>query len=306
VGKRTIGTFGHWPYLFIAPFFILYSIFQLFPFFWSMFLSLHEWNGISAMNFVGLENYRRLVVEDPFFLRSIGNTLFLMTVYFPFLLIGGLLLAVALYSERLRFAKGFRLAIFLPYITTPVAIGIIFGLIFDRNIGVLNGILTSITGTDVSVNWLGDTLSARVIVSGMVTWRYIGYHAIVFLGALSTIPTELYDAAKVDGASAVQRFFAVTVPGIKRVGLFLLVTDIIGGFQLVEEPMLLFTGWATGTNQIGGPGRGVLTAIWYLFDQAFQRSSRLGYGAAIGYGLFVFIIVFSILGARLNRGGENE
>lgn len=304
--NSALGSLRIWPYIFFAPFLLLYAVFQLFPILWSFGLSLMEWNGINEPIFVGLRNFHRLFFKDPFFLKSIGNTLLLMGLYFPALLFGGLLLALGLYHEHLHYKRLFRIGIFLPYITTPVAIGIIFGLLFDRDIGVINSTLAAFGIGSGEINWLGEVASSRMVVSLMVSWRYVGYHAIVFLGGLSTISSELYDAAKVDGASAFRRFFAITLPGIKQVGLFLLITDIIGGFQLVEEPMLLFTGWATGTNQVGGPGRGCLTAVWHLYDTAFQRSSLLGYGSAIGYGLFMFIILFSIFGVRLSGGINDE
>jgi len=237
---------------------------------------------------------------------SIRNTILLMVLYIPFLMVGGLFIALALHHQYLRCGRIFRTAVFLPYITTPVAIGIIFGLLFDRNIGVVNNTLSALGFEHLTVNWLGRRDLARGIVSTMVIWRYIGYHAIIFLGGLSTISRDLIDAALVDGASPVRRLFSVVLPSLKPVVLFLFITDIIGGFQLIEEPMLLFTGWATGTSQIGGPGRGSLTAVWYLYDSAFIRGNNLGLGSAIGYGLFLFIIVFSIIGLRVVKGRSDE
>ena len=131
----------------------------------------------------------------------------------------------------------------------------------------------------------------------------------IYLAAMTSMPVEVYEAASVDGASRFKIFTRITIPMLKNTTMFLIVTSIIGGLQMFEEPKLLFSGWASiGNGQTGGPGNTVLTTVWKFYNDAFNMDSRLGYGSAIAYSLFVFIILFSIIGFNITRGrgGDNE
>lgn len=289
----------YWPYIFLAPYFIMYFLFGLFPILFSLVISFTSWDGIGEIKFVGFKNYIQLFTSDPYFLKSIYNTILLMLGYIPLLITVGLLLAAGLHGQYIKFKRFFQLANFMPYITTPVAIGLMFALMFDYRTGMINRIITYFGLYDQNIYWLGKPVYARVVVILMVFWKYAGYHMVIYMAGLANIPVELYEAAKVDGASAIQTFFKITVPSLKSVIMFLLITDIIGGFQLVEEPMLLFTGMSDTIGQVGGPERSCLTAIWNLYDTAFGSSMRYGLGASIAYGTFMFIMLFSILGFKI-------
>lgn len=194
---------------------------------------------------------------------------------------------------------------FLPYLTTPVAIGLIFALIFDWQTGILNRVLQAAGWMDTAYDWLGSPGTARVIVILMVVWKYLGYNTMFFLSGMAGISSDIYEAAEIEGAGTVQIFFKITVPLLKNIMVFVMLTSIIGGLQLLEEPMQLFSGWATSSTQLGGPGSSCLTVMWYLYDTAFGTTMRQGLGAAISYSLFVIIAVFAFFSYRLSYRGED-
>lgn len=291
-------------YLFLTPYFVFYSLFGLFPILFSLTISFTDWNGMGSMNFVGLDNYIRLFTQDTFFIKSLGNTAFFMICYIPVVLVGGLLLAAVLNSKLLPVPNLFRLVNFFPYITIPVAIGLIFALMFDWSSGVVNNLLISLGILDQGINWMGDAHYARYVAIMMLIWKQMGYHMMMYSAGLSTVPSDLYDAAAIDGAGAVKTFWHISVPHVRSVTLFLMVTDIIHGFQLFDEVKLLFAGWGAGTTRIGGPSRCALTTTWYMYDTAFHTKMEYGYSAAISYSLFLVILIFSIVSFRINRANS--
>jgi cellobiose transport system permease protein len=297
-----------WPYLFVLPFFIIYFAFNLYPVIFSFVISLTNWDSLflNERKFIGLANYINLFTNNPYFYKSLGNTVLFMIGYIPLIIILGLLMAVFLFNLP-HCKRLFQTLNLMPYITTPVAIGIIFSFIFDWSSGLLNRVLMALHLVPDGINWLGMGNSARLVVILMVFWRNIGYYLMVYLAGLTGIPAELNEAAIVDGASKRQVFFHITLPSLKPITLFLVVTSIIGGFQLFDEPYLLFSGGmaSNGLQIVGGPDRACLTTVWYFFDSAFRSTTKLGLGSAISYGLFMFIFVFSLLSFKIfNRKEE--
>ena len=186
---------------------------------------------------------------------------------------------------------------FLPYITMPVAIGLIFANMFNMNIGPVNQILEKLGILKEGLNWLGDSRYAFWVVILMCMWKNFGYFMVIYLSGLSTISGEYYDAAKVDGANAVQRFFKITLPLLRPITTFVIVQGAIGGFQLFDEAKNLVSG--AGSNIVGGPGRSLLTIVWYFYDTSFQNNSRYGYGAAIAFSMMLIIGVISLINVSL-------
>ncbi|MDO4284550.1 MAG: sugar ABC transporter permease, partial [Eubacteriales bacterium] len=184
---------------------------------------------------------------------------------------------------------------FLPYITTPVAIGFVFSYIFDWNSGILNLFLTNIGLFKENYFWLQHTWSARGIVAIMIIWRNFGYCMMIYLAGMTSITPDVYDAAAIDGANKVKTFLYVTIPLLKNITSFLLLTALIGAFQMFDEPVQLYSGWSASSKNIGGPNYSVLTIIWKFYDEAFGSSTRLGYGAAIAYTLFLLIGICSLI-----------
>lgn len=297
-----------WPLMFLLPYCVIYLIFSAFPIIHSFIISIFDWKVMGGSTFVGLKNYIELLTTDKWFLKSLFNTALLMVMYIPASIIVALLLSNLIFTKGVRFKKYFQLAYFLPHVTTAVAIGLMFALIFDWQTGILNKLLLQLGLINEGLNWLGTPGLARFVTALMLFWSYFGYCTIFYLSGLSGIPEELYEAAKLDGAGDFHILRYITIPMLKPITQFLVITSIISGSQIVEEPMLLLNGWATVGNAVGGPERSCLTAVWYLYDTAFGKNSMMNYskGAAIGYLTFVFIMIIVFIRNRFSKEDEYE
>ena len=284
-------------YAAVAPFFILFAIFGAFPVLFSIWISFHSWDGIGQMKWVGLEEYSYLL-SDPVFWKAIGNTLIIWVLSTVPMLLLALVIANALHNAT-RFRSFYRIAYFIPNVTSVVAVTLVFGSIFSNNFGLLNAFLESI-GVG-KIDWLTQPWGIKIAIATIVTWRWVGYNAIIYLAGLQAIPADVYEAAKVDGASPRQTFWRVTVPMMRPVILFTAVTSTIGGLQIFTESRVLFG----DTSSIGGPGDAGLTIVSYLYQSAFIKN-QFGYGAAIGWALFILIVLFSIVNWRLIGGTDDE
>lgn len=294
------------PYFFLSPYLLFYLVLGLIPIVFSFYVSLTSWDGISGKTFVGLANYKYLFNPDSYFFKSVGNTLFFIVLTLPLQIIFGLAIASLLYSRFVKWKAFFQLINFLPYIVTPVAVGLMFNLLFDWQAGFVNKVLIHFGLIDEGIYWLGDPVYARMVIVLMLFWKGFGYTMIFFLAGLANIPKDLNEAAQVDGASGFRNFWSITLPLLRPVMTFIVITGIIGGFQLLEEPMLLLGGSGMGSSVavIGGPERCCLTTVWNMYDTAYGSTTRYGLGAAIAYGLCVIIALFSFIGVRLQRGEQ--
>ncbi len=298
---RRAGRFA--PYLFISPYFLIYLAFSLFPIIYTFYISLTSWNGFTSPVFIGLKNYFVLVADRRFY-GALGNTLILMLMIIPVQIGLGMLVAVLL-SSKVMPAKGtYRLLNFLPFLTTPVALGIIFGIMFDWQFGVVNQVLSGLGLVKENVNWLGKPWPARLMVSLITIWKYYGYTAGLFMAGITNINPSLYEAAEMDGVNAVQKFAHITVPLLRPTIIFVVLTTMIGCFQIFDEPLMIFS-TAGSSSMVGGPDNAVLTGVWMIYDTAFGNILRFGYGAAIAYGLFVFIAILTIGVNRLLQRRDN-
>jgi multiple sugar transport system permease protein/cellobiose transport system permease protein len=271
-------------------------------------LSFFEWNGMSRKNFVGLANYSRVFFSDPYFFQSIGNVFIVMIVYLPVSVIAALLIATLLYNKYIKQASFFQTAQFLPYIVAPVSVGMLFQILFEWSNGKVNQILLSIGIIDQGLNWLGDPMLARGVLIVLMIWKQLGYSVTLFLAGMTNISTDLIEASEVDGANYIQRLFKIIIPQLNSVILFIIITGSISCLQMFDAPKMLFGSSGEGRMVIGGPGRSCLTTIWYMLDTAFGQTTgtpAFGYGAAISYGLFVIIAIFSILNYKIIKRSEN-
>ena len=289
------------PYLFLLPFFGIFIMFSLFPILYSLVISFTKMDGIGNMEFIGLDNYIRLFTQDKVFLKSIGNTILIMLITMPLPLITGLIIAVLIKDFFKRTQKIVQLANFLPYITTPVAIGFLFQLMFDWQTGTVNQIL-EVFGVGEPINWLGSAVLARIVMVILIWWRYYGYFMVMLMAGLSTIPESLYEAADLDGARWHHKFFRITIPMLRPVLLFLITTSIIGGLQIFDEPRVLFSG---PNMPMGGPDNSVLLLVMYFYDTAFKRFD-LGYGSAVAFVLIILIMIFSMAFSKFTSRGEES
>jgi cellobiose transport system permease protein len=299
-GSRPLpGWRRYWPmYAAVSPFFILFAVFGVFPVGFSIYLSFMSWDGIGEPRSIGWENYAYLVTDSDFW-QSIGNTLIiwiLSTVPMVFLALG---IAYALHTA-VRFKAFYRVAYFVPNITSIVAMTLVLGSVFSDSSGLLNSALRAIHAGEVG--WLSDPWAMKVSVAAITTWRWVGYNAIICLAGLQAISSDVFEAAKVDGANNRQTFLRITIPMLRPVILFVAVTSTIGGLQLFTEPQVLFP--VDDNGNVGGPGGEATTIVLYLYQQAFIFN-RFGYGAAVGWALFLLIAVFSVINWRL-IGGRDE
>lgn len=281
-------------YAAISPFYLLFAVFGLFPIVFSIVLSFTDWDGMGDMSFVGLAQYQYLLADGRFW-NAVGNTFiiwFLSTIPMLFLA-----LAIAfLLHQNIRFTKFYRVAFFLPNVTSMVAMAIVFGSVFSDTFGLVNSALTAV-GLD-AVPWLSSNWGIKITIAVMVIWRFTGYNAIIYLAGLQSIPTDMYDAAKVDGANLWQVFSRITVPMLRPIILFTVITSTIGGLSLFTEPQVLL-------GDSGGAGEAGMTIVLYQYNQAFTQFD-FGYGSAIAWALFVIAAVFSIINWRLVSGRGDD
>jgi len=276
---------ARWAYLFIAPFFVSFAVFGLYPLLFSVYLSFAEWKGFGPIELVGFKNYVKLF-QDRVFWQSMVNSVIIFGLHVPLMVLLSLLLATVLNSPRVRGLGIFRTIIFVPYITNMVAAGFAFRLLLEQENGLVNIMLTTV-GLP-AVPWLESIWGARVSLTLLILWHYLGYNMVIMLAGLQTIPKEVHDAARVDGANAAQSFFYITVPLMRPVILFVLVLSTMGSFDLFTEIFVL-----TG----GGPINATLTPILSIYNQAFGNF-RFGYASAMSYVYFLIIIALTLVQIR--------
>jgi multiple sugar transport system permease protein/cellobiose transport system permease protein len=286
-----------WPVFFLAPFFVCFIILGIYPIFYSFFISLTDWTGINEKTFIGFQNYIKIITSDVNFRKSIGNTFYIILIANSLTLILGLLLANFLFGLK-RGRTTFQTINFLPYVTTPVALGLLFKLLFDWKYGTVNRVLISLGILKEGIYWLGTPAPAPYVIIFLIIWKYAGYYMAIFLAGLTSVPEELYEAAVVDGAGKTATFFFITIPMLRPILTFVSVTSLIGGLQLFDEPNIIFPAF-------GGPDRSVLTIVWNFYDIAFRNQFRMGYGSAIAFLLFLIIVTVSAVGTRI-IGGKGE
>lgn len=274
-------------YLAISPFFILFAIFGAYPIFYSLFLALHRWDGVGPKQWVGLENFEFLV-SDTTFWNSIWTTLVIWVMSTIPMTVLAILIALGL-NSAIRFKGLYRVAYFIPNVTSVVAASLVFSSIFSGEFGILNWLL-GLVGVD-PVQWLSNPWGIKVAIATMVVWRWVGYNAIIFLAGLQAIPGDVYEAARVDGAGPVRTFFSVTLPLLRPVLLFSVLMSAISGMQIFTESQVL-------VGNRGGPDEAGMTMVLYFYNESFINND-FGYGAAISWGIFLVVVVFAIINWRL-------
>ncbi len=288
------------PYVFIAPFFVLFAVFGVFPLLFSVWLSLHQWDpaeGLAAMRWVGLENYA-FALGDPWFHRSLYNTLWFAIVSGVPQHLVALPLAYFIQRRLKRSRNAVVGAYFVPYITSSVAIALIFSTLLSKDYGVINAAL------GLQIDWLGDAAWARPAVAFVVFWRYLGWNLVLYLSALQVIDQDLYEAATLDGANAWQQFRHVTLPLLKPMVFFAVTLTLIGNLQLFEEPFIL-------VEPEKGVSKSVMTSAIFMYRLAFNEGD-FGTASAVSWLLFLVIGGLTWLNSRLFRlmgggsmGGEH-
>ena len=273
--------------VYLAPSFLVFSVFVFFPLFFSLYLSFHKWNLISPNKiFVGLGNFTRMFTKDPLFFKVLVNTTIFSVVVVVVSLFLGLALALIL-NSKIRGRTIYRAGIFLPYVTSPAAIALVWLWILDPKYGLLNDILrvVGIRGPE----WLASVKWALPAIILMTIWRFVGYDMLIFIGGLQSLSPEIQEAAVVDGAGWWTLFWRITFPLLSPTTFFIAVTSFITMFQNFET-IYVMTG--------GGPVDSTNMIVYYLYQNAFEFFEA-GYASAIAVVLFLIVVTLTAIQFRI-------
>jgi len=281
------------PYVYVAPFFILFGFFGLYPVVMTGWMSLHDWDIIGDKTFVGFENYATLL-KDEYFWNAVTNTFGIFLIATVPQMVLALFLAEML-NRGLKARTFFRMAIFVPNVTSLAAVAIVFGVFFRRDFGAVNWLL-SFVGVE-PISWTQEKWASWIALATMIDWRWTGYNALIFLAAMQAIPRDLYESAALDGANRWRQFTSITLPSLRPTLFFVIIISTIGGWQLFTEP-LIFNGG--GASVIGGSQRQFQTVAMYMFERGFS-DLQFGYGSAVAFALFAIIVIASLVNFALVR-----
>ncbi len=285
------------PYWFIAPYLAVALVFTVYPLVNAAVLAFHQTNGPASSAFVGLDNFRFLT-SDPVFRRALWNTsVFAFCSVFLQLPLS-MALALLLNSGTSRAKAFFRLVLFSPNLVGQIFVGILFGVMFTPRYGLVNRFIHALVGWGLEERWLGDPKLVMPAIVLTSLWVWVGFNMIYFLAALQSVDKSLEEAARIDGASPFQVFWHVTLPAMRHVVVFVLITCISGSFQLFELPLALLP-----TTNGAGPDDSGLTVIGYLYQVGFDAGD-LGLGSAVGWVVAIVIFSLSLLQIRLTGAVE--
>jgi ABC-type sugar transport system permease subunit len=287
-----------WAYLFISPFYLAFLAFGVFPIVFSFYLALTRWTPYQSV-WIGAANFVNLL-QDSLVHTALFNSLWLMVVIGCVQISLALVIALALNARRVRGREMFRGIFFLPFITSPVVLGLVWGVIFAYT-GLLNYVL-GLVGID-PVDWLGNASGSgawiKPAIALVTVWQYFGWNVLLFAAGLQAIPPEIFEAARIDGANDWQVLVRITLPLLKRVSFFIVSITIIGSIQLFDAPLMLLGGVAgAGSGTLGGAEAGGLTLAMVVYQTAFSYG-QFGYAAAISVLMFGVLILLTVINRRL-------
>ena len=282
-------------WLFVSPALIGFGIFTFGAILYSLYLSFTDYDMFGTPEWVGLENYIKAFTNDEYFYQYFGNTFYFAIVLVPVVLVISLFLAILINKKVGKLTKAYRVALFLPSITSTVAVSMVWLWIFNPDMGILNNFLTAI-GFHNPPMWLSDPEWSKPALIIMRVWQMSGYYMLLFLAGLQTIPETLYEAAEVDGASSWQRFTRITVPMLSNTTFVVVILLIIESFNMLESIFVMTE---------GGPLGSTSTIMYYIYEQGFM-SYNMGYASALAWIFFALILVFTLIQFRFRReqGGE--
>lgn len=288
------------PYVFVSPFIIMFAVFGIYPIVKSIQLAFYATNGPKSQVFVGLNNFKFMFHHQDFHTAVFNTVIYtLCSVFLQLPLALGL--AILLNQKWLKGHSFLRLAFYSPNLMGTVYVAILFGQLFSKHYGLVNRVLAAVLPHfGVDTDWLGDPHYVMPTLVLTSLWLYVGYNMIYFLAGLQAVDKELYEAAEVDGANPWQRFWAVTMPSIKPIATFVLVTATIGSFQLFDLPWIML-------GDGNGPKESGLTMVMYLYQQGFLVGD-LGYASAVGWTLALGVLAISLIQMRLTgamKGSES-
>lgn len=288
---------GRWdvrlsPYLYISPFFVVFAIAGLFPIAYTAYVSVFDWNLIGGQGaFVGLQNYVD-VIQQPRFLTALRNTFSIFALSSVPQIVAAIAIAAVL-DANLRAKTFWRMGVLLPYVVAPVAVSLIFSKMFADQSGMINALLGGV-GIE-PIRWHSDVLASHVAIATMVNFRWTGYNVLIFLAAMQAVPRDLYEAAVIDGAGRLRRFFSVTVPMLRPTIIFVVITSTIGGLQIFDEPRMF------DQLGMGGADRQWMTVTMYLYELGWGAQKSFGRASAVAWILFLIIIAIGLVNFALTR-----
>jgi cellobiose transport system permease protein len=286
------------PYLLVAPFFLLFAVFGLFPIIFNGVVALRNWrlDDPDKDGWAGFANFEKLLTDTDFW-NALFNTfgIFLLSTI-PQLLLA--LWIASLLNRKLRATTFWRIGVLLPYVTPAAASTLLFSVFFARDNGMANWFLSLVGfGTDNPLDWRADKWSSWIAIATMVNWKWIGYNALLYLSAMQSIPKDVYEAAAVDGAGPWRQLWQITVPMIQPVVVFTVILSTIGGLQLFNEPMLFDS---DPTSAAGGSNAQWQTIAQLIYFQGW-KNLNLGYAAAMSWALFLIILIIAGINAFLTN-----
>ena len=274
------------PYLYISPFFILFAVLGLFPLAYTFWVSMHNWNLIGGQGaFVGFDNYTHVIGQE-FFWRGMRNTFSIFILSGVTQTLAALALAAVL-NQNIRAKTFWRMGVLLPFVIAPVAVGVIFSKMFADQSGLINGMLAWFSIDPVK--WHAGVLESHVAIATMVNFRWTGYVTLIFLAAMQAIPSELYEAALLDGANRMRQFVSITIPMLRPTIIFVVITATIGGLQIFDEPRVF------DQSGLGGSDRQWMTVTMYIYELGWGSQKSFGRAAAVSWILFLIIILVGVL-----------
>lgn len=279
-------------YLWLAPALILYTLFKLLPMIAGIFISLLRWDGIKDPVFIGLLNFQRMFTDDQLIPAFIHNLQYALGTVVGKILIA-LLLAILL-NQALRGQTFYRTLLFMPVVLSFVVISVLWTWLYNDQFGLVNALLRAVHLDNLAVQWLGDAKYALASIMFVDIWKWYGFHMIIFLAALQTIPQEYYEAARVDGASRWQQFISITLPQLRPVMVINITLALLGAFNVFDIPYIMTQ---------GGPAGATNVLALYSYSQAFQFG-KLGYGAAISYALLILVSIVALIQLRVVASDE--
>lgn len=277
---------------FILPNFVGFAVLTLLPVAVLFYVAFTSWNVFGVAEWTGTANFRRMW-GDASFWTALRNTVYYTVFHIPLTLAASLGLALLL-NRKLRGVRFFRTVAFFPYVTSIVAIAIVWNQLFSPEYGPINALLRAV-GVDDPPGWTTSSTWSMPAVIIVGTWRYMGYYMLLFLAGLQTIPAQLYEAAQTDGASAWQRFVHVTIPGLRHTTFFVTVLLTIESFK-VFDLILLMTG--------GGPGQSTLVLSQYIYQKGFEEN-QFGYASAVSIVLFAICFGITVIQFMVNKRGNS-
>jgi ABC-type sugar transport system permease subunit len=294
--KKSRADKGRCGYLFIAPFFIVFLVFGLYPVVYTFALSFAKWDGLTPASSVGFANFKRLIADKVFYL-SIWNTFRIWITNFIPQILTALLLSALFTFNQIRGMKFFRAAYYLPNLITAASVGLLFNLLFNGDKSVANYVLLALHVPCAPFNFFNNGPFTSSLVSYIQWWMWFGYTTVIVIAGITTIDSNVYSAAMVDGATKMQTYRKITLPLIRPTLIYITITSIIGGMQLFDVP-------ATLSNGSGDPRKAVLTTSMDLYNQGF-KNHNYGYASAVSIGLFVIIALLSVFAFKaMQRNGS--